>query len=80
MRFPLTIAAVMVASTALAGAVMAQAAGGLQTPGGRSLSSTNANGAQIQGNTTINASAENMNTTAVGQGNKANSTVGGIGK
>lgn len=38
-----------------------------------------ANGVQIQGNTSVNAAGKNINTTAVGQGNTAETAVGAIG-
>ena len=79
MRFLLTIAAVAISSIAFVGAAMAQAAGGVQSPGSSTLYSTNPNGVQIQGNTTINASGRNVNTTAIGKGNLAESNVGAIG-
>ena len=34
---------------------------------------------QIQGNTNINANAKNVNTTAIGQGNTAETAIGAIG-
>jgi len=59
---------------ALSGSAFAQSAGGV-----KSMSSSNPNGVQIQGNTEINANAKNVNTTAIGQGNTAESNVGAIG-
>jgi hypothetical protein len=37
-------------------------------------------GTQIQGNTTLNTNAKNVNTTAVGVGNTAKTSIGAIGK
>ncbi len=61
-----TLATAFAASTAFA-----QQSGGVQR-------STNPNGVQIQGNTNINAQAENTVTQAKGEGNKASTGVGAI--
>ncbi|MBF0560514.1 MAG: hypothetical protein HQL37_00590 [Alphaproteobacteria bacterium] len=66
--------AVAVAAITFTGAAFAQSAGGVS-----SMQSSNPQGVQIQGNTNINASGQNINTTAVGQGNTAESAVGAIG-
>ncbi len=68
--------AVLAAAAAIAfsGAAFAQMSGGVDH-----LKSTNPNGVQIQGDTTINANAKNVNTTAIGQGNTAETAVGAIG-
>ncbi len=55
------------------GVALAQSAGGVKMQ-----SSNKAGTVQIQGNTQINASAQNTNAVAVGEGNKAKNTVGGI--
>jgi hypothetical protein len=60
------------ATFAFAGTAFAQAAGGVQA-------TSNPAATQIQGNTTINANAQNVNTTAIGQGNTAETNVGAIG-
>ena len=50
-----------------------------QQPGGVQMQSSNKSGTvQIQGNTNINANAQNTGAVASGQGNKAKNTVGGI--
>ncbi len=58
---------------AVSGAAFAQSAGGVKVQ-----QSSNPNGVQIQGNTSINANAKNVNTTAIGTGNTADTMVGGI--
>ncbi|MBF0560516.1 MAG: hypothetical protein HQL37_00600 [Alphaproteobacteria bacterium] len=66
--------AVAVAAIALTGTAFAQSAGSV-----KSMQSSNPNGVQIQGNTNINASGNDINTTAVGSNNVAESNVGAIG-
>ena len=68
----LSVAVAAVLSVAVIGTAAAQSKGGV-------ISSTNDKGVQIQGNTDINASGKNINTTAVGQNNTAESSVGAIG-
>lgn len=48
-----------------------------QQPGGVQVS-TNPQGVQIQGNTNINANAQDVNAVAVGKGNTAKNAVGSI--
>ena len=71
---PVLAAAVLIS---LAGSAFAQMQGGVHR---MDQSSANANGVQIQGNTTINANARDVNTSAIGEGNTAKTVVGGIGK
>ncbi|CAA7614592.1 conserved exported hypothetical protein [Candidatus Terasakiella magnetica] len=67
------IIALAAAVTLLSGAAFAQSAGGVKVQ-----QSSNPDGVQIQGNTNINANAQNVNTTAIGQGNTADAAVGAI--
>jgi len=68
-----TIFALAAAATLIAGSAFAQSAGGVNVQ-----QSSNPEGVQIQGNTNINANANNVNTTAIGQGNTADTAVGAI--
>lgn len=69
MRKSLFVIAIMAVSTV----AFAQASGGA-----KSQSSSNPNATQIQGNTEIKASGENVNAVAVGEGNTAKNAVGAI--
>jgi len=68
-----TIVALAAVAALIAGPAFAQSSGGV-----RAQQSSNPEGVQIQGNTTINANAENVNTTAIGQGNTADTAIGAI--
>ena len=65
---------------ALASAVISTAAFGQASQAGPrgAMSSPNAQGVQIQGNTNINAKNENVAAVAVGEGNTAKNTTGAI--
>lgn len=69
MRKSLFVIAIMALSTV----AFAQSSGGAKV-----MSSSNPNATQIQGNTNIKASAENVNAVAVGEGNTAKNAVGAI--
>lgn len=60
-----------IALALVSGVAMAQHSGGVQ-------STNNPNAVQIQGNTEINANAQNMNAVAVGKDNTAKNAVGAI--
>jgi hypothetical protein len=66
-------AAATAAAILFAGSAFAQTTGGVKVQ-----SSTNPDGVQIQGNTTMNTNAQNINTTAVGVGNTADAAIGAI--
>ena len=65
---------------ALASAILSSAAFGQAAQKGPSgaMSSPNAQGVQIQGNTNINAATQNVTAVAAGQGNEAKNTTGAI--
>jgi len=69
----IVVGAVAALSVAFAGAAMAQEAGGLKVQ-----QSSNPNGVQIQGNTTMNTNAKDINTIAIGKGNTAETSIGSI--
>ncbi len=63
----------------VSGVAFAQAQGGVKGPGYESKGQySDKGGVQIQGNTKINASAQNTSAVASGKGNTAKNTVGGI--
>jgi hypothetical protein len=66
-------AAAVTAAVLFAGSAFAQTTGGVKVQ-----SSTNPEGVQIQGNTNLNTNAQNVNTTAVGVGNTADTAIGAI--
>lgn len=71
---------IKVALAVLATAVVSSAAFGQASQAGPrgAMSSPNAQGVQIQGNTNINASNQNVAAVSVGEGNEAKNTTGAI--